>query len=172
MAGLPSTTDGRSVQHGSVQLNRDVFGRPTTYIGMDNDSITPPRSPSPRTPRNRSPRPADDDDDDEYDDRRAERRERRDSRRVSPRGEPSQTPVAEDFRLRACEQTLREHQNELVAQRIAIQQLTEVVMTANREKEIMGNRLDSVFDLVNRRMTEYNQQFEGTSNRMAEQNQR
>ena len=92
----------------------------------------------------RSPRRREQEDDDEDDERRNERRERERDRRRRP--DDSRPAVGEDFRLRACEQSLREHQTELASQRVATQQLNEAMVQNNQHKQMTGDRLDAVLE--------------------------
>ena len=175
----PNAVPGPSARHGSAEQGRDRFGRPTdnnenadSYL----NSMTPPaasprtRSTAPRTSRNRSPRrEGEEEDDDDFDARRDQRREAQ-RRRAASNPAP---PVGEDFRLRACEQSLREHQVELAAQRVTLQQMKAVFEENAKDKIITGNRLDAVFDLVDNRFTEYsefsrniNERTENLNNRL------
>ena len=60
-----------------------------------------------------------------------------------------------DVRRRACEQSLRELAAELAAHRVALQQLNDAIVQNNQDKEVTGQRLDAVFDLVDTRMGKY-----------------
>ena len=139
---------------------RDRFGRPIAW-----SSITPPRggmaSPaSPRTPRS----PVADDDDD----RRADRAERRQNRQQEREGRntgPTE-PVGLDFRLRACETTLRDHTNELAAQKLMLQQLVEAVKSDNQEKKKMEERLDNAFAQVHQKVADVEKPQELTKQRV------
>ena len=147
------SSNANPVYHGSAEQFRDAPRRFSPRPqGSYLNSVTPPRSPSQRVRpsrarRYRSPDPTEDEDDD--DGRRADRRERRQSRAAS------RPPVGEDFRLRACEQILREHTTEIAAHRVALQQLNDAILQNNKDKEVTGQRLDAVFDLVDTRMAEY-----------------
>ena len=114
---VPSSPGASSARHGSDERNRDVFGRPTDW-----SSITPPHptgSPrSPRTPRS--------EDEDGRRDERNERRERRNQEREGRDAGPTE-PVGLNFRLQACERTLRDHNNELAAQLLMMQQIVDAV---------------------------------------------
>ena len=120
------STNANPVYHGSAEQFRDAPRRFSPRPqGSYLNSVTPPRSPSQRVRpsrarRYRSPDPTEDEDDE--DGRRADRRERRQSRAAS------RPPVGEDFRLRACEQTLREHTTEIAAHRVALQQLNDAIL--------------------------------------------
>ena len=103
---------------------------------------TPRRSPHPRSPRARSQPLVEMDD---YEDRR---RERRESRREEPE------PVGYNFRLQACETSLRDHHSELAAQRLMLQQLTKEMESMISERETRSQRLDGVMDLVDQRFKE------------------
>ena len=84
--------------------------------------------------------------DEEYEARREERRESR-------RGAGGD-PVGVTFRLNYCEQSLRNHNDELAAQRLMLQQLSEAVQKLATDKEQTGDRLNQVFGLVDQRFTE------------------
>ena len=118
MAVLPTSMFYDLNRHGSAEQD----ARGDSYL----DSMggrTPSRPTTPRSPRARSP-----EDDDQ--DRREDRRERRDDRRRR-----EEQPVGVDQRLRACESSLREHQNELAAQRLSIAQMTEAFHQYTKDKE-------------------------------------
>ena len=129
IAVLPTSMFYDLNRHGSAEQD----ARGDSYL----DSMggrTPSRPTTPRSPRARSP----EDDDDQ--DRREERRERRDDRRRR-----EEQPVGVDQRLRACESSLRDHQNELAAQRLSIAQMTEAFHQYTKDKEETGKKLDWVF---------------------------
>ena len=141
----PRTPGGTSVRHGSAEPGgeRDRFGRPIAW-----SSITPPRGgmASPASPRTSRSPVADDDDDD----RRADRAERRQNRQQEREGRNTE-PVGLDFRLRVCEATLRDHTNELTAQKLMLQQLVEAVKSDNIEKKKMEERLDNAFAQIHQK---------------------
>ena len=99
----PNSDVGMFAQHGSA----DHIPR-GSYL----DCMSTP----PVTPRTRSPAPDGDNNDCDRENRRSERRE--------PRRRNGSEPLGMAFRINSCERTLREHHNELGAQRIAITQLT------------------------------------------------
>ena len=151
-----------SAQHGSAEQTADASYGPLNGKRSYLNSMTPPRgfSPRPRSIPRRRERSPDDEDHDAEDserqrDRRADREERRNSRPM-PRN-ASHPPVGEDFRLRACEHSLREHQSELAAHRLFLQQLQEVVTQHTQDQTTIGTRLDSIFQLVDMRMKESDQ---------------
>ena len=129
MGGPPIATAGLFAQHGSAEQNTR---------GFNLNSMTPPR-----TPRDRSPAAGDMDDET----RRFERS--RESRRRD-----NTEPVGSNFRLSACERTLRDQTSELTAQRIAISQLTEVLQRVSTDKEAQDTRLNEVFQHVDAKFTE------------------
>ena len=59
-----------------------------------------------------------------------------------------------NFRVNALEQSLRSHTDELVAQKLMVQQLTEAVQGLGVGKETTEGRLNQVFGLVDQRFTE------------------
>ena len=130
---MPNAMNASSDRHGSAEQD----GAEPTYLDSMN-GMTPPRTrvpsrtASPRgfraRTRARSANQAREEDDD-YNDRRAERQESR-------REESS--PVGIGFRINSCEQSIRMHQDELVAQRLAIQQMTDAITKINADKEITG----------------------------------
>ena len=129
MGGPPIANAGLFAQHGSAEQDTR---------GFNLNSMTPPRS-----PRDRSPAAGDMDDET----RRFERS--RESRRRD-----NTEPVGSNFRLSACERTLRDQTSELTAQRIAISQLTEVLQRVSTDKEAQDTRLDEVFQHVDAKFTE------------------
>ena len=58
------------------------------------------------------------------------------------------------FRMTACEQSLRDHQNEIAAQRLMIEELTAEMKKQIDHRTTHGQRLDAVFALVDQRFTE------------------
>ena len=58
------------------------------------------------------------------------------------------------FRMNACETSLRSHNDELAAQRLMIQQLTEAVQRLNAEKETNIDKLNDLVTLVDHRFAE------------------
>ena len=113
-------------RHGSLEQSaRANVGNMGDYLNsMSHNGMTPtgtsPRARSARRtpPRARSPLAANDDDDD-FEDRRNERRKRRRDR------ESQDEPVGVGFRLNACETSLRDRTNELAAQRLMINYLSD-----------------------------------------------
>ena len=140
---VPSDRHGSAEQVGAAQTDSN-----DTYLGSMGGAT--PRATSPRSPRGfrgsraraRSEAHVREEDED-YNDRRAERQE---SRR--------EVPIGIGFRINACEQTLRTHQDELAAQRLAIQQITEALQQNTVDKGATGQRLDEVFNLVDTRFAE------------------
>ena len=100
----------------------------------------------PRPPRVRSPAA------DGMDTSRPERS--RESRRREGRAGDTAEPVGANFRLTACEATLRDHTTELAAQRVAIAQLTEAPQRVSNDKEAQDTRLNEVFQHVDIKFTE------------------
>ena len=141
---FPTTMDDDLNRYGSVEPN--THGRNGTmddgYLNSMSNTGTTPRHPSPRTPR--SPRarsqPVPDDD---YEDRRRDRAERREEQ-----------PIGMGFQLNACEQSLRDHHSELAAQRLMLEQLTTEMSRQTSEREEHRQRLDQVFDIVEKRYTD------------------
>ena len=82
---------------------------------------------------------------DEDDARRDERRESR--RRTGD-------PIGINFRLNACQQSLRSHTDELVAQKLMVRQLAEAVQGLVAGKENTESRRNEVFEIVHQRFTE------------------
>ena len=122
---MPNTMNASSDRHGSAEQDgAEPMNSGATYLDSMN-GMTPPRTRAPSrtsSPRGfrartraRSATQAREEDED-YNDRRAERQESR-------REEPS--PVGIGFRLNSCEQSIRMHQDELAAQRLALQQVTD-----------------------------------------------
>ena len=132
------TNSGLGAQHGSAeQVNLDSMGRPAAW-----SSITPPAGQtSPRSPR--TPR-SNDDDEDPRRTERAERREQREAAREAKNADPTQ-PIGMNFRINACEQSLRDHTNELAAQRLLLQQLVEASKDDHKDKQKLEERLDVSF---------------------------
>ena len=139
-----------SARHGSAeQIPRDVFGRSADYL----TAMTPPVGESPRPSRARSPE--DDDRDERRQDRDRDRvREARRQRREEQAGPPQQPqpasapmpePVGLGFRLNACETSLRDHNNELAAQKIMLQQLVEASKMEDSERTKLNSRLHVSF---------------------------
>ena len=123
----PSATPRTNTRHGSSEQEpRDVFGRAAEFYRSEE---------VPRTPR-RARSPAEDNS------RAEERSERRQSR---PRSEaPMDHPIGLGFRIAAIEQTLKEHLNEISAQKIAIEAM-------RKDCKSMDSKVDSGFhDLQNR----------------------
>ena len=114
-------TVGLLRRHGSAeQVNRDEGG---TYLTAINTPRKTPRS----TPRDRSPvnlMDADEQDDGEEEE---EYEERQSQRKTPPRRRMPTAPIGIPFRLNATEKSIRELTNEMAAQRIMINQLTEEV---------------------------------------------
>ena len=130
------------VQHGSSE----PVGQGRTYFNsMDGD--TPRASPRGASTRRVRPRArstgATAEQDYEDDARREERQESR-------RGDP----VGMNFRVNALEQSLRSHTNELLAQKLMVQQLAEAAQGLGVGKENTESRLNEVFGLVHQRFTE------------------
>ena len=123
----PMSTEGSFAQHGSAEQNTP---------GFNFSSMTPPR-----TPRVRSPAA------DGMDHGRPER-----SREARRQGVSE--PVGGNFRLIACESTLKDHTNELAAQRLTIAQLTEALQRVSIDKEAQDTRLNEVFQHVDVKFTE------------------
>ena len=138
---VPSAMDSGPNRHGSAE--QDTRGRVNYLNSMGG---TTPRSTSPRTPRNPRARsqPIPDDD---YEDRRRDRAERRDDQQNAP-------PIGVGFRLNACETSLRDHQSEIAAQRIMLDQLTTEMQRQIADRDLHRDRLDTVFALVDQRFTE------------------
>ena len=113
------------------------------------------RSPHPRSPRARSQPLVEMDD---YEDRR---RERRESRQEEPE------PVGYNFRLQACETSLRDHHSELAAQRLMLQQLTKEMESMIMERETRSQRLDGVVEMVDQRFKESQTAIAETQNAAA-----
>ena len=139
---LPNAMPGIPAQHGSSEP-----GQPSSYfdtMGGDTPTQTP-RNTSPRRSyraRARSTGPAAQEDQD-YE---ARRDERRDTRRDEG--------IGAGFRITACEQTLRSHNDELAAQRLMLKQLTEAVEKLVVDRDDTTSRLNAVFALVDQRFTE------------------
>ena len=142
MSGDANTVPGPSAQHGSAE-----HGQRRSYVdSMGGDTpVTTPRNTSPRRsfrPRARSFGAAQQAEDEENEARREERRESRSE------------PIGVNFRMNACEQSLRSHNDEVAAQRLMIQQLTEAVQRLNAEKETNIDKLNDLVTLVNHRLAE------------------
>ena len=133
-------------RHGSAE--QDNRGEGGTYLTSINTPRKTPRS----TPRMGSPaRLMDNDDNDveEEEEYQARDSERKQSRRRMP------TPsVGIPFRIRATEQSIKEITNEVAAQRIMIQQLTEELQRQAVGKEAQDRRLNEVFAHVDNQFTE------------------
>ena len=143
----PTTMGANPIRHGSLEQTGSGSFLGSYLDSMSATGTTPrpsPRRTPPRSPRPRSPMPQDDDD---YNDRRSEGRDRR----------HDDEPIGMGFRINACETSLRDHQAETAAQRIAIQQLTDEVRKQMGERESHGQRLDKVFELVDLRFRESQQ---------------
>ena len=141
-------------RHGS--LEQSARGRMGSGYLNEMGTGHTPRDRSPRlsrSPRARSNRRTDDDDD--YEDRRAERQE---SRREGG------DPVGVNFRMTACEQSLRDHHTELAAQRLAISQLNDEMRKQMGDREVQNQRLDSVFSLVDQKFGESQRSLIDTQN--------
>ena len=139
--GNPVANSASGFRHGSseqVDRNDGLVGPLRSWLESMH-SNTPTPTATPRSSRARSPV------DEEDDDRHQDRQERRDNRR---RRGTSEQPVGWDFRIRSCESTLRDHQNELAAQRRAINQMTEAFHQYTKDKEETGKTLDWVFEEV------------------------
>ena len=54
----------------------------------------------------------------------------------------------------------------LAAQRAALQQLNDAIVQNNEDKEVTGQRLDAVFDLVDTRMGEYTETTRNIASRI------
>lgn len=145
VSALP--TMGLLRRHGSAeQDNRPEGG---TYLTSINTPRKTPRS----TPRNRSPdRLMDNDDDNDIEE---EEHQARESARKQSRRMPTPT-VGIPFRIRATEQSIKEITNEVAAQRIMIQQLTEELQRQAVGKEAQDRRLNEVFAHVDNKFTEAN----------------
>ena len=138
---MPTMND--PIRHGSSEQDaRGNQGRGSYLNSMG--SRTPSRPTTPRSPRAQSP--------DDEDDRREERQERTEDRRR--RRPVSEAPVGMDFRMRACEASLRDHTNELTAQRVMIQQMTEAFHQYTKDKEDTGKKFDWVFNQFENKVTE------------------
>ena len=150
-------------RHGSAeQVGAAQTDSNDTYLGSMGGAT--PRASSPRSPRGVRPGRARArseahvrEEDEDYQDRRAERQESR------------REPVGMGFRINACEQTLRTHHDELTAQRLAIQQITEALQQNMVDKGATGQRLDEVFSLADTRFAEsqsaFNEIVNGTQQR-------
>ena len=141
---VPSSPGGMPNRHGSMERESgdllDVFGRPRDW-----SSNTPPAgAASPRSPG--TPRSGEEDDSRRPE--RAERRERQQEHREGRRANPTE-PVGLNFRLQACETTLRDHTNELAAQKIMMQQLVEAVKSDGINKTKLEERLNVSFTQSN-----------------------
>ena len=143
-----SPTAGTDARHGSAeQVNLDLMGRPVAW-----SSITPPAGPtSPRSPR--TPR-SNDEEDDPRRTERAERREAREAAREARTADPTQ-PIGMNFRINACEQSLRDHTNELAAQRLLLQQLVEASKEDHKDKKKLEERLDVSFTQNNQKHADH-----------------
>ena len=151
MSGDANTVPGPSAQHGSAEQGQ----RRSYFDSMGGDTpVTTPRNTSPRRsfrPRARSVgAAAQQAEDAEYEARREERRESRNE----PIGMNRNEPIGMNFRMNACETSLRSHNDELAAQRLMIQQLTEAVQRLNAEKETNVDKLNDLVTLVDHRFTE------------------
>ena len=123
-------TDQRGFQHGSLEHNTGTGSR--VYL----NGMTPPRSPSARGQR------------------RTRDRERTSSRDEERRSNRAEHPVGCGFRFQAVETSLRQHQNELSAQRLEIGKLKQMVNVLMSDKEETNSKLDSVFGHVDSKFTE------------------
>ena len=136
----PTSMDTNYVRYGSAEQTVGDQNSGGSFLNSMNATGTTPR-PSPRQtpartpPRSPRPRSPTEEEDDAFNDRR---RERRESRR-------NEEPVGLGFRLSACETSLRDHQNEIAAQRLMIQQLSSEMQKQMAERELHGQRLDAVF---------------------------
>ena len=136
-------TMNNPIRHGSSEQDargEQGYGSYLNSMG----SRTPSRPTTPRSPRARSP--------DDEDDRRDDRSERREDRRR--RRPVSEAPIGMDFRMRACETSLRDHTNELTAQRLMLQQMTEAFHQYTKDKEDTGKKLDWVSNEFESKVTE------------------
>ena len=135
-----------------AEQNHDVFGRP-----VDRSSITPPTSQAePQTPR--TPRSGD-----EEDDRRSERQERRDRRqqeREERNANPAE-PIGLNFRLTAVETNIRDHTNELAAQRLLLQQVVEAIKQDGSDKQKTEERLNVSFTQHNQKHADHDKEYGG-----------
>ena len=135
-------------RHGSAE--QDNRGEGGTYL----TSINTPRKTPRGTPRMGSPaRLMDNDDNDveEEEEYQARDSERKQSRRRMP------TPsVGIPFRIRATEQSIKLLNNEVAAQRIMINQITEELQRQAVGKEAQDQRLNAVFAHVDTKFTEAN----------------
>ena len=121
---------GMDSQHGSAEQqapgHQGTQGNYFDYMGGDTPR-TSPRSNSPRriprSPRARSMGPSAEQEEEAYESRRDERRESRHG--------VGGDPVGVTFRLNACEQSLRSHNDEMAAQRLMLQQLADAVTKLN-----------------------------------------
>ena len=145
--GLPETMPDTSAQHGSTERGT----RRSYFDTMGGDTpVQTPRNMSPRrSPRSRA-RSAGPQYAQEEEDYEARREERQQDRREARQGDA----VGTAFRLNACEQSLRSHNDELAAQRLMIKQLTDAVEKMVAEKVVTDNKLNAVVDLVDQRFGE------------------
>ena len=102
-SGPTIPTDQRGFQHGSLEHNTGSGSR--VYL----NAMTPPRSPSARGQR------------------RTRDRERTSSRDGERRSNRAEHPVGFGFRVQAVETSLRQHQDELSAQRLEIGKFNQMV---------------------------------------------
>ena len=154
---VPSSPGATSARHGSAEQSGervDSFGRPIAW-----SSITPPLASGNTSPRTTPRSPAGEDGDDSRRTERAERRERRDQEREGRNAAPTE-PVGLDFRLRAVEHTLRDHTNELAAQKLMLQQVVEALKGDNIEKKKMEERLDVSFTQSNQKTADMSKEQE------------
>ena len=81
-------------------------------------------------------------------------------------------PVGLDFRLRACETTLRDHTNELAAQKILLQQLVEAVKEDAASRPKLEERLNVSFTESNKRHDEHSKNGDRNNQRLEVTTQR
>ena len=149
---VPSSPGGTSARHGSAEQATDVFGRPADWMGP-----TPPMHSA-----NGSPSPSQSRSGNEDDSRREDREERR-ARQAEDRerrnADPSE-PIGMGFRLNAVETSIRDHTNELAAQKILLQQIVEAVKDDAGEKKKLQERLDMSFTQSNEKHAQHEKELE------------
>ena len=141
---------------------KDLRGEDSgSYLNSMTPPATTPRRVSPRrSPRARSPARTQEEEDDDYNVRQSARRESR-------RREPSE-PLGFPFRLSACETSIRDLTNEMAAQRIAVSQLVEGIKRQSNNKTETDQRLNDVFDHVDKTFTESVEMANARDQRFAE----
>ena len=147
-------------RHGSSE--QDLRGENSgSYLNSMTPPAGTPRRVSPRTsPRARSPARTQEEEDDDYTSRQSARRESR-------RRDPSE-PLGFPFRLTACETSIRDLTNEMAAQRLAISQLVEESKRQYTNKTETDQRLNDVFDHVDKKFTESVEMAQTRDQRFAE----